>query len=126
MFSVARLEIGHRQREQVTEQPGAKLDVDAVGGVGKQIGAQDAEHGLEKRDRHQRDGQHVERAQGAMHQHLVDHHLEEQRRDQAEELQEEGSDQHLAQQAAIFVDRRDEPADAEPAFHVREPGAPRH
>jgi len=39
-----------------------------------------------------------------MHQHLVDHHLEEQRRDQGEQLQEEGSEQHLAEEMAIFVD----------------------
>ena len=95
-----RLEIGHRQRQQMAEQPRAQLDVDAVGRVREQIGAQDAEHGLEQRDRDEADDQHVERAQRAMHQHLVDHDLEEQRRDQREELQEERGDQHLAEQAA--------------------------
>ena len=38
-----RLEVGHRQGQQVMEQAGAELDVDAVGGVGEQIGAQDGQ-----------------------------------------------------------------------------------
>ena len=59
-----RLEIGHRQRQQMAEQPRAEFDVDAVGGVREQIGPQDAQNGLEHRDRHQADDQHVERAQG--------------------------------------------------------------
>ncbi len=105
-----RLEIGHRQGQQVAEQPRAELDVDAVGGVGEQVGAQDAQNGLESRDRHKADHQHVEGAERAVHQHLVDDHLEEQRRDQAEQLQEERRDQHLAQQATILVDRAQEPA----------------
>ena len=61
-----------------------------------------------------------------MHQHLVDDDLEEQRRDQGEQLQEERGDQHLAQQAAVFVDRAQEPGDVEAAGEVRQAGAPRH
>ena len=72
------------------------------------IGAQDAENALEHRNRHQADDQDIERGEAAMHQHLVDHDLEEQRRDQREQLQEERGDQHLAQQMAVFVDRADE------------------
>ena len=90
----------------MAEQPRAQLDVDAVGGVREEIGAQDAEHGLEQGDGDQPDHQHVERAHAAVHQHLVDHDLEEQRRDQREELQEERGHQHLAQQPAVLVDRR--------------------
>ena len=78
------------------------------------------QHGLEHRDRHQADDQHVERAQAAMHQHLVDDDLEEQRRDQREQLQEERGDQHLAEQMAIFVDRAEEPGDVEAARQVRQ------
>ena len=47
----------------MTEQPGAEFDVDPVGGVGEQIGAQYSENGLEQRDRDQSDHQHVERAE---------------------------------------------------------------
>ena len=61
-----------------------------------------------------------------MHQHLVDDHLEEQRRDQAEQLQEERGEQHLAQEMAIFVDRPQEPGDVEPAGDVRQSGAAGH
>ncbi len=61
-----------------------------------------------------------------MHQHLVDDHLEEQRRDQGEQLQEERRDQHFAQEAAIFVDRAQEPGDVEAAGDVRQAGPARH
>ena len=43
----ARLEIGDRQRDEMAEQPGPELDVDAVGRVREQIGAQGAENRLE-------------------------------------------------------------------------------
>ena len=56
-----------------------------------------------------------------MHEHLVDHHLEEDRRDQGHELDEEGGDEHVAQRAAIFDERRDEPADVERARIPRHP-----
>ena len=121
-----RLEIGHRQRQQMAEQPRAEFDVDAVGGVREQIGSQDAEHGLEHRDRNEADHQHVERAQRAVHQHLVDHHLEEQRRDQREDLQEERRDQHLAEQAPVLVDRAEKPGDVEAPADIGQSGAAGH
>ena len=114
-----RLKIGHRQGHQVAEQARTQLDVDAVGGVREQIGALDAEDGLEQRDRHQTHHQHLQRRQAAVHQHLVDDHLEEQRRDQREELQEERGDEHLAEEASIFVDRPEKPGDAESAVRRR-------
>ena len=81
---------------------------------------------LEDRDGDQPDHEHVERAQAAMDQHLVDHDLEEQRRDQAEQLEEERCDQHLDQLMAIFVDRAEEPADVEAPAEVDEAGAAGH
>ena len=92
-----RLEIGHRQSQQVVEQARAKFDIDAVGGVRKQIRAQDAQDGLEDGDRYQTYDQHVEGAQGPVHQYLVDDHLEEKWRDQSEKLQEERRGQNLGQ-----------------------------
>jgi hypothetical protein len=115
-----RLKVGHRQSQQVAEKARAEFDVDAVGGVREQIGAQDAQNGLENRDRQQPDDQHVQRAQRPVHQHLVDDHLEEQRRDEREQLQEERRDQHLAQEMAIFVNRAQKPGDVEPAGNVRQ------
>jgi hypothetical protein len=108
------------------EQAGAELDVDAVGGVGEEISAQDGHDGLEGRDREKADHQHVEGTERAVHQDLVDDDLEEQRRDQAEELQEERRHQHLAQEAAILVDRAQEPGDVEAARDIHQAGATRH
>ena len=54
----------------------------------------------------------------AVHQHLIDDHLEEQRRDERKQLQEERGDQHLAQEMPIFVDRPQKPGDVEPAREV--------
>ena len=110
----------------MVEQPRPEFDVDAVGGVGEQVGAQGSEHHFEHRNRDHPHDQHVEGAETAMHQHLVDHHLEEQRRHQRENLQEEGGQQHLAQKGAIFVDRPHEPGDVEAACEIAEPGALAH
>ena len=55
-----------------------------------------------------------------MDQHLVDHELEENRRDQPGELEEKRSDQDIAQRRAILDQCRDEPAD------VKRPGVASH
>jgi hypothetical protein len=68
---------------------------------------------LEERDHGKADHQHVQGREAVMHQHLVDDHLEEERRDQREELQHEGGDQHLHQDALVFENGRDEPGDVE-------------
>ena len=60
-----------------------------------------------------------------MDQHLVDHDLEEQGRDQAQHLEEEGGDQHLAQDPAILMDRVHEPGEAERPPQVRKADAAR-
>src|SRR5262249_37986926 len=101
-----------------------KLDIDAIGRVRKQIGAQDAKDGLEYGNGHQTDHQYVERAHAAMHKHLVDHNLEEQRRYQGEELQEKGGNEYLAEVAPILVNRPEEPGDIEAPRHVGQCGAP--
>ena len=108
------------------KQARAELDVDAVGGVREEISPQDLQNGFENCDREQADDQHVQRAQAAVHENLVDHHLEEQRRDQGEHLQEERGHQHFAQQMPVFVDRPHEPGDVEAAGHLRQSGAPGH
>ena len=79
---------------------------------------------LEDRNRNEPDDQDVERREPAMHQHLVDHDLEEDRCDQGEELQEEGGDQDLGQNPAIFVDRLNEPGDVEFPGQVAQRRAP--
>jgi hypothetical protein len=92
---------------------GAELDVDAAGGVGEDIAADAGERHFEQHDDQQADGDHIERGHAAMDQYLVHHHLEKQRRDQGEELQDEGNQQHFAEQLAIFDYRGDEPAEVE-------------
>ena len=77
------------------EQPRAKFDIDAVRRMREEIGAKAAHDRFEQRDADKADDEHIERRLGAMHEHLVDHHLEEQRRDKREELQEERGDEHL-------------------------------
>ena len=61
-----------------------------------------------------------------MHQHLVDHDLEEQRRDQAEQLQEERRQQDLGQAMAVLVDGAHEPGDVEAARQVGQRAALGH
>ena len=120
------LEIRERQRGQMTKQPRAELDVDAVRGVREQIGAQDGQDRLEDRNRDQPDDQHVERRHAVVHEHFVDHDLEEQRRDQREQLQEERGDDDLAELMAIFVNGAEKPGDVEPPRQVDQAGPPGH
>ena len=84
------------------EQPRAKLDIDPVGGMREDIGAQRRQQALENGNDHQADDDDIERGQAAMHQHLVDDDLKEQRRDKRKKLEEERGDQHFAKQPAVF------------------------
>ncbi len=108
------------------EQPRAELDVDAVGRVREQVGAQNTHDRLEYADGDETEDEHVEGAHAAMHEHLVDHHLEEQRGDQREELQEEGGDQHLGEKPPVFVNCTEKPRDIETSGEIEQSGPPRH
>ena len=109
----ARLEIGERQAEEVGEEAGAELDVDAVGGVVQRIGAQELQQRLEDGEQHHADDQHDQRREPLVDEHLVDHQLEEHRRQQGEELHEERRDHHLDQRLAVAHQRRQKPTEAE-------------
>ena len=74
----------------------------------------------------QADDQHVERGHAPVHEHLVDDDLKEERRDQRKQLQEEGGDEHLAEQAPILVDAPREPGDVEPSSQVNQGCAAGH
>jgi hypothetical protein len=97
-----RLEVGQRQGQQVTEQLGAEFDIDAAGGVGKDVAAQRVEHALEHDDDEQADDQHVEGGHAAMDKNLIHNSLEEERRDEREQLQEQAHHERLAEQAAVL------------------------
>ncbi|EGW52914.1 hypothetical protein TevJSym_cb00010 [endosymbiont of Tevnia jerichonana (vent Tica)] len=114
------LEIAQRQTQQVVKEAGVEAHVDAVGCMRKEAGAQTTQHYLEDRHRQQADGEHIQGGHAPMHQHLVDHHLKKERRDQGEKLQEEGGQQHLAQQPAVFNDGGDEPAEIKAAALARQ------
>ena len=107
----------------MAKQPRAQLNVDPVGGVGQDVGAQAAQHDLKQGHDRQAQGQHLEGRQTPVHEHLVDDHLEEQRREQGKELNEEGADQDLGQRLTVLLDRVQEPGDAETAARVAQRGA---
>ncbi len=73
-------EVGKGQRQDMTEQLRAQPDVDPVGGMGKEIGAETAQHGVEHRQRDHAYRQYMERRKSLVHQHFVDDDLCEQRR----------------------------------------------
>src|SRR5436309_3393770 len=108
-----RLEIGDGQCDEVAEQARAKLDIDTTRRVREHVGAQSTQRALENRDCNEPDDQDIERGEPAMDKHLVDHDLEEDRRDKGKELQEERSDQDFGQNPAVFVYRLNEPGDVE-------------
>ena len=95
----------------MTEKPGPQFDVDAVGGMCEHPSPQAAQHDLEHRDHDQAEDQHIERAPAFVNEHLVDHDLGEQRRDQGKQLQEQRAHQGFAQQPTEAHDRRDEPGE---------------
>ena len=100
------------------EEATPEFDVDAVGGVRQDVGPQERQHGVEEPDGDEADGEHVERRVALVGQHLVDDHLEEQRRDEAEDLQEQRGDQHVAERPAVSPQRGQEPPESE-GFRVR-------
>ena len=100
----------------MAKQPLAEFDVDAVGGVRQRVGAQILQRHVEQADQREAADQHEQGRIAPMGQHLVDHHLEEQRRDQSKYLDEERRHQHMDQRLAVAPQRRREPEEAE---HLR-------
>jgi hypothetical protein len=65
--------------------------------VGEHVGAKRAENRLEDGNGDEANDQDVKRSESSMGQHLVGDDLEEQRRDQREQLQKERRDKDLSQ-----------------------------
>ena len=97
------------------KQPLAELDVDPIGGVRERIGAQVLQRHVEQPDDDEPADKHEQGLVASMGQHLVDDHLEEQRRGQGENLHEQRRRQHMAERTAIAPDGGQEPAHAEQA-----------
>ena len=105
------LEVGQRQVQQMPEQLGAQLDIDTVRGVAHQIMPHGTQGNLEDAHAQEREHHHLQRGERAVREHLVDHHLKDQRRDQGDDLHEQRSQQNLAHQALVFFQRLPKPAD---------------
>ena len=114
----ARLEIRERQAQQMAEQLRAKRDVDPVRRVREHVRAQPAEHGIEQRHDEQPEREQIERGETAVHEHLVDDDLEEQRGDEREQLQKERREQHFRKIAPVLKNKRREPGEVELAPHA--------
>jgi len=98
------------------EQALAELDVDPIGGVRQRIGAQVLQRHVEQADDDEPPDEHEQGLIAAMGQHLVDDHLEEERRRQGENLHEQRRRDHMAERAAIAPDGGQEPAHPELAW----------
>ena len=66
--------------------------VDAIGGFGKEEGAQRADNALHQGDHHQGKSQHLQGVEAALVDHLVDDHLDQQGVGQAEQLHHKRGD----------------------------------
>lgn len=108
------------------KQPRPQLHIDAVRGVGENVCAQGRQDAFKDRYDDKADNQHIERGQAAMHQHLVDDHLKEERRHKREELQEERRHQNFHQHRTVFMHRLQEPGDVKPPDQFAEASAASH
>ena len=100
----------------MSEQALSELDVDPIGGVGERIGAQVLKRRVEQTDSHKPGHEHEQGLIAAVSEHLVDDHLEKQRRREGENLHKQRCGQHMAERTTIAPDRGQEPADAELAW----------
>ena len=90
----------------------AKRDVDPVGGVGEQIGAQGPQQRLGQGHGDEQGAVDIERGEVALADHRVDDLLNQQRVEQLQQLHKEAGDHHLDQGPFVLLDRWDEPAQA--------------
>jgi hypothetical protein len=109
------LEIGDRQAQKMCEQALPKLDIDPIGGVGKRIDAQVLKRDVEHADHNEPAAEHEQGLVATMGEDLIDDHLEEQRRREAEDRYEQRRRQNMTERTAITPDGRQKPAEAEQA-----------
>ncbi len=107
------LEEGQRQAQQVAEDLAAEHGVDAVAGVQHQILAQPCHGAGEDHEQDQRHADDGQRGLRLVHHHLVDDDLGEDGRGEADELDGEGGEQHVAPDALVLEEFGNEPAEAE-------------
>src|SRR3546814_14443278 len=97
----------------VAEGPAAQFDVQFLAGLRIKPRAQPAEGDFPERNQHEADGEHLQRGQAVMRQHLVDDILEEERRGETEQVERAGNQQHFADQFPVLDDLGNEPGQVE-------------
>ena len=81
--------------------------------MGEEVSSQISEDGFKDGDAHEADDEHVEGGQRSVHQHFVDDDLKEERRNKAEQLQEEGCSQDFGKEPSVIDDGGYEPFETE-------------
>lgn len=116
------LEIRHRQAQQMAQHAGCEHRVHPVTGVDDEVLPHPAHRGVEGEEDRQAAGDDDERARALVHDDLVDDHLREERRPQADQHDRRRGDQDVAPDRAVLEDLRGEPAEAESALLRLEAG----
>ena len=113
LAGLAGLEIADGQADQMAIELAGELGIDLVGQVTEHLAAQKAVERLGAGQCHHGQGQHVQTAEAAPHQHLVDDVLEQQRTGEGDELQQDGETEDVPQLFLLAQHRRAEPAQPE-------------
>jgi hypothetical protein len=109
------LEITQVQPQQVAEDLAAEYRIDAVAGMQDEILPQPGEKRAEQQEQQQRGGDRDQRTLRLVDNHLVDHHLREQRRRQPDQLQHQRGQQHVTPDGFVAQQLRHKPAETEAA-----------
>lgn len=95
------------------EHAATEYRVYAVAGMDDQILPQPGHDGRERHEQRHADSDHLQGRESLMDHDLVDDNLGEERETQAEQLDGQRGDQHIAPDAFVPEEFRDEPAEAE-------------
>ena len=109
----AMLEVARRKLEQAVEHRRAQHGIDPVAGVQDQVLAHPGKQRGKNHEYGEPDADDDQRALGMVDDDLVDDDLGEQRRAQREQLDDQRGDQHVAPDALVLHQLRDEPVKAE-------------
>jgi hypothetical protein len=108
----------------MAEDPHSEFDINTVRRVSEEIATEAREDALEDDQRKHSNRDNVQRAEAAMDEDLIDHHLRGERCQQGKELQHERSDDHVRQLDTMASDERQEPRKAEPLCPLAGPAPP--
>ena len=102
-----------RQTQQFREGARRQTDVDAVRREQKEVVLEIFESGVEQEHDHDAESENGQRVVAFMHENLVDDQLEENRNCESDEADRENRKSDLAEQCALAVEFRNEPAQPE-------------